>query len=178
MRHVRQVLAAVAAGVTITVASGTVQAQDQPTLSEGLQRSFASVSGFLLRSAEMMPENKYGYRATADTRTFGEEIRHVADAHYFFCARGKGEAPPPRGPLADASDKTQLLAILRASIDFCTAAYASATDSTLLLVFQLGQARGVRGAPLANNIAHDNEHYGKVVTLLRLNGLVPPSSQR
>ena len=174
MRHV---LSVVTAAVMLTAAADSVLAQDQPTLSEGLQRGFASVSGFVLRSAEMMPEDKYGYRATADTRTFGEEIRHVADAHYFFCARGKGEAPPPRGPLADASDKTQLVAILRASIEFCSAAYESATDSTLLLVFQIGQARGVRGVPLSNNIAHDNEHYGKIVTLLRLNGLVPPSSQ-
>ena len=27
------------------------------------------------------------------------------------------------------------------------------------------------------NIAHDNEHYGNVVTYLRLKNLVPPSSQ-
>jgi uncharacterized damage-inducible protein DinB len=30
---------------------------------------------------------------------------------------------------------------------------------------------------LAFNMAHDFEHYGNLVTYMRLNGMVPPSSQ-
>ena len=28
------------------------------------------------------------------------------------------------------------------------------------------------------NVAHDNEHYGNIVTYMRLKGLVPPSSEQ
>ena len=28
------------------------------------------------------------------------------------------------------------------------------------------------------NVAHDNEHYGNIVTYMRLKGMTPPSSQR
>ena len=30
---------------------------------------------------------------------------------------------------------------------------------------------------LVQNIGHNNEHYGNIVTYLRMKGLVPPSSQ-
>ena len=158
--------------------AATLQAQaPAPTMSGALQRSFASVSGFLVRAAEQMPEDKYGARATADTRTFGEEIGHVADSHYFFCARARNEAMPQRTTLEKVTSKAQLVAGLKESIEYCNGAYQGATDANVGEVLQAGQARFVRMAPLSNNIAHDNEHYGKVVTLLRMNGLVPPSSQ-
>ena len=34
-----------------------------------------------------------------------------------------------------------------------------------------------RMAALALNAVHDGEHYGNVVTYLRIKGMVPPSSQ-
>jgi hypothetical protein len=155
------------------------QAAAPPTMSGALQRSFASVAGFLVQSAELMPADNYGFRATEDTRTFAQEIGHVADSHYFFCARAKNEAMPQRQGLENVvTDKTALIAGLKESVDYCRGVYDSMTDSMLAGTFQSGQARGVRLAPLSNNVAHDNEHYGKIVTLLRMNKLVPPSSRR
>jgi hypothetical protein len=31
---------------------------------------------------------------------------------------------------------------------------------------------------LVLQVAHDNEHYGNLVTYFRMNGIVPPSSRR
>ena len=39
-----------------------------------------------------------------------------------------------------------------------------------------GQRDVGAGFPLAFNIAHNFEHYGNIVTCVRLKGLVPPSS--
>jgi uncharacterized damage-inducible protein DinB len=41
-----------------------------------------------------------------------------------------------------------------------------------------GSAAITKGYALTYNIAHDNEHYGNMVTYLRLKGLVPPSTAR
>lgn len=41
-----------------------------------------------------------------------------------------------------------------------------------------GPARVTRAAVLANNIAHNNEHYGNLVIYMRLKGVVPPSTLR
>ena len=155
------------------------QAPAPPTMSGALQRSFASVANFLVQSAEQMPADKYAFRATEDTRTFAQEIGHVTDSHYFFCARAKNEAMPQRQAVENVvTDKTALVGALKESVDYCRAVYDGMTDSMLAETFQAGQVRGVRMAPLSNNVAHDNEHYGKIVTLLRMNKLVPPSSRR
>jgi hypothetical protein len=156
---------------------GAQAAPAAPTMAGALQRSFASVADFIVKSAEQMPAEQYAFRATDDTRTFGQEIGHVADSHYFFCARVKDEPMPQRDRLESVADKAALVAGLKASVDYCRAAYDALSDSTLASYFQTARGRGVRLAPASNNIAHDNEHYGKIVTLLRMNRLVPPSSQ-
>ena len=153
------------------------QAPAAPTMSGALRNSFTSVATFLVRAAEQMPAEKYSFRATEDTRTFAQELGHVADAHYFFCARVKNESMPQREQLENVTDKAALVAGLKASVDYCKGAYDALTDSALAAYFQTARGRGVRLAPASNNIAHDNEHYGKIVTLLRMNKLVPPSSQ-
>ena len=166
--------------VTAILTASTLGAQAAPatpTMSGALQRSFASVADYIVKSAEQMPAEKYAFRATDDTRTFGQEIGHVADSHYFFCARVKNESMPQREQLENVTDKAALVAGLKASVDYCKGAYDALTDSALAAYFQTARGRGVRLAPASNNIAHDNEHYGKIVTLLRMNKLVPPSSQ-
>jgi uncharacterized damage-inducible protein DinB len=163
----------------LAASSLEAQAPPTPTMAGALQRSFASVADFIVRSAEQVPEDKYSYRPTPETRSFAEEFGHVADSHYFFCARAKGEAAPQRQGLEKVvTAKAALVTGLKESVAYCTGAYSGQTDSTLATTFQAGQARGVRLAPLSNNTAHDNEHYGKIVTMMRLNGMVPPSSQR
>ena len=59
------------------------------------------------------------------------------------------------------TDKATLVQRLGHSIDRCTAAYAGT-----------GQI-----APLMANVAHSSVHYGNIVTYLRINGIVPPSSR-
>jgi uncharacterized damage-inducible protein DinB len=41
-----------------------------------------------------------------------------------------------------------------------------------------GQAQVPRAQPLIQNISHDNEHYGNLVTYFRAKGMVPPSTER
>ena len=42
----------------------------------------------------------------------------------------------------------------------------------------MGQSQQPRGQMLVQNISHSNEHYGNLVTYMRLKGLVPPSTER
>jgi hypothetical protein len=41
-----------------------------------------------------------------------------------------------------------------------------------------GKGDALRGLMLLDNISHDNEHYGNLVTYMRLKGHVPPSTAR
>jgi uncharacterized damage-inducible protein DinB len=163
-------LAALAAPVS-------AQAPANP-MSAALLRSFGSVSDFVVRSAEQFPAEKYSAKAVPEVRSFAEEIGHVADAHYFFCARARGEASPQTQQAeGKITDKTQLVTRLKESVAYCRSVYESTPDAALSETVAAGTNRVVKLAPLTNNTAHDNEHYGKIVMYFRLNGLVPPSSQ-
>ena len=167
----------VAAVAAAPLGAQTQQAAANP-MATSLQRSFASVSDYLVRSADAFPDDKYDYKPTADVRTFAQEVAHVIDAHFAYCSRARNEASPQQGRVEGTlSDKTSLVAKLRESVTYCKAAYDGVTDAALPEQFQVGNARGTRFAALMSNVTHDNEHYGKIVTYFRMNGMVPPSSQ-
>lgn len=173
MRHL--LVLAVVLSSTNAAAQTPVAANPMATV---LERGFNSISDFIVRSAEQFPEQEYGYRPTPDVRSFALEIGHVADAHYFFCSRARNEASPSQMKIeGNTLGKAELVTALKASVAYCKTAYAGVSDAALTEPFQAGQARGIKFAPLVNNVAHDNEHYGKIVTITRLKGLVPPSSQ-
>jgi hypothetical protein len=42
----------------------------------------------------------------------------------------------------------------------------------------LGQRQVARMVPAASLVSHLNEHYGNLVTYMRIKGVVPPSTER
>jgi uncharacterized damage-inducible protein DinB len=134
------------------------------------------------RSADLMTAEAYDYRPVDGVRTFGEILAHVAGANYAICAAAK----PEKTPFAeDHFEKTATTrpAIVKATADaiaYCDAVYAALTDATAGQMVQspFGPSQMTRTAALVLNIGHNNEHYGNLVTYLRMNGIVPPSSRR
>jgi uncharacterized damage-inducible protein DinB len=134
-------------------------------------------ANWIQQAAEQMPEAKYSYRPTPDVRTFGEIIGHVAGAQKMFCAIGMGEKPPAESAVEQsATTKAQLVAALKESIQYCQRAYQQTDAATHMPADLFGQKQ-TRLHALVLNATHDGEHYGNLVTYLRLNGMVPPSSQ-
>ena len=56
--------------------------------------------------------------------------------------------------------------------------YAELTDVSASEMVAFGRGEVSRMYALVFNVAHDNEHYGNIVTYMRLKGLVPPSTAR
>jgi hypothetical protein len=102
----------------------------------------------------------------------------VAGAQYLICAAALGD--PPR--TEDAIEKTkktkvELVAALKASTEYCGKAYGQTDKAAQGKTKLFGQER-TRLFALGVNATHDAEHYGNIVTYLRLKGIVPPSSRR
>src|SRR5580693_688987 len=76
----------------------------------------------IMKAADTMPESKYSYRPTKDVRSFGEIVTHVADISYFLCSNAKGEANPATP--TTKSSKTEIVAYLKGSFDYCDVAYS------------------------------------------------------
>lgn len=138
---------------------------------------YAGLKSFIVRAADGMPEEKYAFRPTPEVRSWGEIIGHVADWQFRYCAAVLGEANPMTAKIEGArTTKPELVAALRESFAYCDRAYQSLTDANAAEVvrFERGMPRlGV----LQIHQVHAVEHYGNLVTYLRLNGLVPPSSE-
>jgi len=136
---------------------------------------FTQVAGWVVASAEKMPESNYSWQPTTEIRTFGQLVGHVANASYAFCSSALGETSPSKANLEELKTKAELVAALKAAIAYCTPAYQMNDTKALEMTKVFGQD-ATRLYALNFNVAHDFEHYGNMVTYLRLKGIVPPSS--
>lgn len=134
--------------------------------------------GFITTAAEELPESKYAYRPTPEVRTFGQLVGHVAGAQYLICAAALGDPSRNEDDIEKSrKTKSELVAALKASTEYCTRAYGQTDQAAQQKTKLFGQER-TRLYALVLNAAHDAEHYGNIVTYLRINGIVPPSSRR
>ncbi len=157
--------------------------------SKALKASFDTVTRYLTGSAEKMPEVNFAFKPTPEVRSFGEILGHVANSHYSYCSRVKGERNPNEGnDIEKKTAKADIVKALNDSIAYCAAVYDTMTDAKALEAIAAPAAPAgapARPAPaptprlrlLLGNVTHDQEHYGNLVTYLRLKGLVPPSSE-
>ena len=165
--------------VVVFVYSSSVYAQGSP-ISEAVRGGWNTAKRNMLGSAKVMPEAKYGFKPVDTVRTFGQILAHVAGANYEFCAGAKGEKTPFSEDHFEktATTPAAITKALQDSIAYCDGAYSSLTDTSAAQVIEgpFGGGKQARAAVLMGNTNHNNEHYGNLVTYLRINGLVPPSS--
>lgn len=142
-----------------------------------LRAVWQNMSSNVLKSAEQMPEEDYAFRPVGTVRTFGQQIAHVAGAQYAICAAALGEPGKAEDDIEKRmTKKADLIAALKASNEYCARAYAQ-SDAALAAMTKLFGGDNTRMFVLALNAAHDAEHYGNLITYLRIKGRVPPSSQ-
>jgi uncharacterized damage-inducible protein DinB len=143
-----------------------------------LRDNWKQVSDFIAMAATELTEAEYAYRPVATVRTFGELIGHVAGAQNMMCAAALGEPQPAEDAVeSTAKTKAALVAALQASNAYCAKAYAI-TAASAGIATELFGSPTTRAGALALNAVHDGEHYGNIITYMRMMGKVPPSSRR
>ncbi len=150
--------------------------QDNP-LSAFNKRAYGQIKDWVLRSAEKMPEENYSFKPTDAIRSFGQLVGHVADAQYIFCSAVLGEKNPALKIEQTKTSKADLLATLKGAFAYCDRAYDGLTDATAAQTVKFFGGDTPKLSVLSTNIAHSAEHYGNLVTYLRLKNIVPPSSE-
>ncbi len=173
MHILRSVIVFTAAGVLL--AQGTPAAKPDP-MSADIKAFFDSVKGFITRSAEKMPEEHYSFKPTPDVRSFGQMVGHIADAQYLFCSALKGEKQAPTAEKTKTT-KAELTAALAAAFAYCDPTYSGLTDAKGAEPVKLFGSDRTKLGVLAFNNGHNYEHYGNLVTYMRLKSIVPPSSE-
>ena len=162
----------------VLLAGALPAAAQSKALAESLGRLHAGVARNVVEAAEAMAEAEYAFQPTEDVRSFGGLLGHVANSNYSYCSRARGEANPNATDFETVTAKADVVAGLKAAVAYCDGVYAAQTDATTAELVSMGRNEAPRGMVLVQNISHNNEHYGNLVTYMRLKGHVPPSSAR
>jgi len=187
-------LHALASAVVLVLVSTAAFAQDsktpQASTSKGEQASpanpfstynkifYARMKTILVSSAEKMPEENYNFKPTEAVRSYGQIVGHVADAQYNFCSMALGENNPGLKIEQTKTSKADLVAALKDALAYCDKAYDTATDASGTQTVKMFGMDMPKFGVLNINNAHDMEHYGNLVTYMRLKNIVPPTSEQ
>lgn len=153
------------------------QAPDQSTVPGSSYGLFQLTSGNVLKAAEKMPEEHYAFKPVDTVRSFGELVAHVADSQYFFCGPVNADGKQSPGVEKNMKSKAQIITALKEAFAYCDAAYKATTDANAAAPVTFMRGQRARVGVLNFNSVHIYEHYGNLVTYMRMKGLVPPSSE-
>ena len=162
---------------------GAPQAPPTPPASTSAEvlGMYTNIANFIVRTSAMVPAEKYTWQPTPEVRSFARLFAHITDDNNGACSALGGVTPAPArvdvgndkdGWAANKMTKADLEKALADSVAVCNKAFA-AVDQTNMMEMQ---GRRTKIGALIYNTSHINEHYGNLVTYLRLNNMVPPSS--
>ena len=140
--------------------------------------AYARMKGIMLASAEKMPEESYSFKPTDSIRSYGQLVGHLADAQYLFCSIALGEKNPGLKIEQTKTSKADLIAARREAEAYCDKAYDTMTDASGAQMVKLFGNDAPKLDVLVVNNMHNMEHYGNMVTYMRLKGIVPPTSEQ
>jgi uncharacterized damage-inducible protein DinB len=169
----------IAVGLLSLSASGQAQT-DKVSLQAELLKDWTGLKETMHTIAAAMPADKYGFKPTDAQQTFGERTVHIATTNVYFLGLLGGTAPKPTID-AKATSKDAALKALDDSFDYGTAILKQQTDQALLQsVASAPKFMGPssRARIFAFLAGHTWDIYGQMAVYLRLNGQVPPASQR
>jgi uncharacterized damage-inducible protein DinB len=151
--------------------------QSANPLVAGQEAVYSTIRNNLIRAAEKMPEENYSFKPTPEVMTFGELVGHVADSQYTYCYSVTGERLAAPGLQKARKTKAELVAGLKEAFSLCDKAISGLTDAKAMEPMPVFGRQQPRLTVLTFNTAHNDEHYGNIVTYMRIKGLVPPSSE-
>jgi uncharacterized damage-inducible protein DinB len=151
----------------------------QNPFTDAVKAQLAQIKNPVTRTAEKVSEDLYAFKPVPEVRSLGQLIAHIADGNFGICGAASGMKPPMSGveKSTQGNGKAALQKALAASFEFCEQALAAMDDKKGAETVKTFLGVQPRLAVLAFNNSHVNEHYGNLVTYMRLKGIVPPSSE-
>jgi uncharacterized damage-inducible protein DinB len=153
-------------------------AQSNPFV-DAAKAQLATIKNNVTRTAEKVPEDLYEFKPTPEVRSLGQLLAHIADGNFGICGAGATMKPPMSGieKSTGGKGKAAIQKALAASFEFCESAWASMDNTRSPEMVKTFLGTQPRFSALTFNTSHVWEHYGNLVTYMRLKGIVPPSSE-
>jgi uncharacterized damage-inducible protein DinB len=163
----------------VVLFAAVASAQDTPAnpLTTVSKNMYAIAKKDILGSADKVPDEMWSFQPTKDVRTFGQLIAHVADAQYEFCGVAAEGKSVSKNIEKTSKTKAEIVPALKDAFAYCDAAYDKMTDASAADMVSFFNMKITKLGAMDFNIAHTMEHYGNLVTYMRIKGIVPPSSE-
>jgi len=160
------------------LAATSALAQDKNPVTSVVKEILPRRQRNLVAAVEEMPADKFAYKPTEQQVTFGHLVLHIVESNNSLCST-IGDLPEVKAPvpLKESDGKEKLVAALKASFDFCTAALAKVDDSKLADEVEMYGRKGTRAFALIALTNDWADHYSSAAMYLRLNGMLPPTAQ-
>jgi len=119
------------------------------------------------------------FKPTAEARTFGQQMLHLAEANYGICSQATGKASPIAWGALEKSDQYKTKAALTKAVmdsyDFVIAATKEMNEQKLAEPVKIFEKFDMnREQALAKVFEHQTHHRGQTTIYLRLKGITPP----
>lgn len=192
-RSFRMTLAALALAATTALVACTSPAPPAPEATEAPAAApaagQASVRGDLIKDwqdqkdamlkiADAMPEDKFGFKPTPAQRSFGEQVMHAASTNVELLMALGGAAAAPAFSAESAKTKADILKALADSYDYAIALLNEQSDAGINETIDAGfLGQSTRARAFWFLLGHSMDGYGQMAVYLRLNGVVPPASR-
>jgi uncharacterized damage-inducible protein DinB len=171
-----------AQGATQKAKAATAESTGAQSPSAEYSEMLKRLSEEVVGAAEAMPADKYDFAPTAGkfdgVRTFGAQVQHIAEANYFFFSGFGLSGAPDDAKLKALKGKDELVQALKDSFAFAQKGIDTITPQNAFTPVGAGKMKLSRAGWTTFCLAHSMDHYGQMVEYLRMNGIVPPASQK
>jgi peptidylprolyl isomerase len=157
-----------------------------PSAAADLLLPFGEMEAHVLALAKAVPEDKYSWRPGAGVRSFREVFLHIAYGNKLLLTISNGAKPEDvtkqieeqsKGEVEPLS-KDKVIEALTESFAAVRTVLESARPQGLTRDIQFFGTATTRRGVLANLDTHIAEHLGQAIAYARVNGIVPPWSQK
>src|SRR5688572_24423609 len=121
------------------------------------------------------------FKPTAEMRTFGEQMLHIAEANYGLAAAAAGKTSPVAFGSLEKSDKFKtkdaVIKEVMASYDYVIAVAKEMKEPQTTEMIKIFNFDLTRGAAMEKVFEHQTHHRGQATVYLRLKGITPPQEK-
>jgi uncharacterized damage-inducible protein DinB len=130
---------------------------------------------YLLKVADLMPAEQYGFKPTASEMSFGEQLLHVSSNIGWLCSSYlSGGTNPVSESDKKLTNKDSVRAVVVRTYDYALGVLKQFPPKTLgdKVSFFAGPLTKLQIINLLSD--HQTHHRGQMLVYLRLSGLTPP----
>jgi hypothetical protein len=160
------------------------QPRPLPGVTVEVRNIFNNIKTNITKAADQFPEDKYSWSPTPDVRTWAGLMGHLTDDNNGACFLMAGETAAPARfdaggkptPAAAGLKKADIVKLLGESFARCDKAFDALTEANM--AERNGTTNRSKFGAMFYNTQHINEHYGNIVTYMRLQEWFRPRRRR